>query len=1236
MKCKMREWIGVFLILTAFRGHAAVFSINSNTADQGWRADGSSVWAGQTAENRLGTETTANQKTFFVMPFQLPALPEGHQIATASLQIDVWAVSISKNSTIGIDVRGVRTSATATTQSSDISGGTLLVNNWMTLNTNLTAGTKTASDAALAAYLQGIYNSDPNAAGKYVFLSVGPDAAYTSNTHYVKMYSADWETASQRPKLTLTTAAASVTTNLIADVNDQLWRANGTSQWVGQATMRVGTETVAVGAVIPVWIPALNGLRVMDAELSVSIPDASGLTYASGLANADVYGVRSSASSVTTASDYSSGTKVVDNWFNIVTNLAIGEKMISSTNLAAWIHGQVGTTGGKYVFITIRPDAVDGTSRYATINSANAASGKPRLTLTLGTPPAEPVNVDAYVMNITDVWTNGTVRYPNADMRVGRQATATFSAGVMAFELPDLNGAAIVSANLKFRVNSVGAMTASNNCNIDIVGIRSGPMGSVIVSNDYRRISPLQTGEVLIQGDVVRWNDGSLPRDYETTGSATNTLGSWLADQYDSVGISGVGFLRLAADQDPVNNRYYTIPTDSISLTITTDGNTDPVSGFGNTVSARIGANEFHWTFDQNVNWGRFIDGMPWIVMPAGGNLSLVSAVPARVNNTNVKYYINSSVSGSTNADINITVRNPPFDHTFNTNTQKYVDNTNGVCGWDSRYGHSDVTASPKYNPSLGWNGTTWLPLSVGDSITTAKSTVQDLMTSRSSPLDALAVLTVLSNAPPSDAFRPGVIRGGTDRTNPEILRYSQLINLTPYLIPSPVGVTTDLRGTNISGIASAYTFNKLRACLPGPGFLNTGYSPSEGASAHYNNYAYPVSSSGNNYGGTLGTYMGQLAIGSLAGWLTEDERKLCRIRYIQRAIDAYSAIKAGLCVEEGCGILPGYSTLITAAGVMINHAGMKNVNNGVNGIKPWWVFADYACLFHTDGVPSGDLAAGETQNDRLVALYNTSANRSNLNRTNVQPIASAAAGTMTMKTNFWWDASRPMDNIINLKFKITGGAGAGATIYVITNTITTGVSDAEKFRKADGTLYSSGNVFGFCYGGKVGVKPAWQNGTPNSNSVFSFSITTRDADNPQSDGAAWYWAPDGVLPEATPVVLGRLQSICTSPIAEYSSIHTGGTVDNVIALYALGQQNLYKGGLDKYLINAGSRPGYGEVLFAGTYLDALGSGTAGNMRGALWKQEVLSAVGADFEYTDGTTGALDIPHTHAKMWFEP
>ena len=868
----------------------------------------------------------------------------------------------------------------------------------------------------------------------------------------------------------------------------------------------------------------------------------------------------------------------------------------------------------------------------------SAFSARAEFFFQLGGNPPPTINAAAYVMDVRDVQTNGTVRAPNVETRVGRQTTNNFSAGIMAFELPDLNGATIISANLKFTVNSAGSMNTGKYCNVNLEAIRSGPMGSVTVSNDYRVIG-LRTNEVAIQNGIAGWNDGPFPKMFQTTGAANSTLGAWLSQQYTQAGIGGLVFLRLAPDKDPVSSYYFSIPSDSISLVITTDGNVDPARGFGNTVSARIGANQFCWTLDQNVEWGHFVDGMPWVVIPNGGSLSLVSAVPERLNNQTVRYFISTSESGTTNADINITVKNPPFEHTFNTNTLSYVNNTNGVFGWDSR--RSDDSASPKYNPALGWDGLSKLPLVAGDSIATAKSTIKELMPSRSSPLDAVAVLTVLTNVPPDDAFRPAVIRAGTDRTNPEILRYSDLINLSPHLILNPVGVTTDLRGTNVASLAAEYTMAKMRACLPGPGFINTGYSTSEGASAHYNNYAYPVASFSDNYGGTVAGYMGQLAIGSLADWLTEEERKVCRIRYIQRAIDSYSAVKAGLCLEEGAGILPGYSTLITVAGVMMNHSGMKSVNNGVNGVKPWWIFADYATCWHTDGISTNDLAAGETMNDRLIPIYNVSTNRSNLNKTNAQPVAAATATTMTMKTNFWWDGSRPINNIINLKIRITGGAGAGSTIYVITNTLTATnllLMDDEKFRNASGALYvAGGNASGYCYGGKVAVKPAWQNGIPDETSVLAFSITTSDLDNPRSDDAKWYWAVDGVIPNtAGASYLERKQSISTSPIEEYSSIQTGGTIDNLIALYALGQQNLYKGGLDKYMINASVRPGYGEQLFDGTYLAAVGYGTTGSTLGALWKQEVLAAVGATFQYTDGTSGALDVPHNHAKMFYEP
>jgi autotransporter-associated beta strand protein len=689
---------------------------------------------------------------------------------------------------------------------------------------------------------------------------------------------------------------------------------------------------------------------------------------------------------------------------------------------------------------------------------------------------------------------------------------------------------------------------------------------------------------------------------------------------------------------------YTVVITNSLG-SVTSSAATLVVNSQPHVVNVQMGSQIFSWTFNQPVTRGYYVDGQPWVIKPAGTPLYLTAASPTRENGRTGIY---NHPAVPTTADINITVINPPFDHYFDGND--YIDNPNGVFGWDSRSGTWGGNASAKFNASLGWDGTTPKLVVAGDCITTPKSVV-DLydddgsgpntpkMPARGTPLDYLAVLTVVDAAPPGDAFRPGVIRPATglDRTNPEIIRYSDVIDLNPYLIPSPVG-TTDLRGKPITAIPSKYTYPILKAVFNGPGFLNTGDSRSEGAHALLNNYAIPY---GANYGGTVGGYMGQLAIGSLASWLTEDQRKSCRIRLIQRAIDSYSAIQAGLCVEESAGILPGYSTLITLAGVMLDHDGMKSVNNGVNGVKPWFVFADYACMFHTGDVPTGDLALGETQSDRGIPLYSaTTTNYPRLNKKDIQPIASASTDTFTAKTDFQWnDSSRPMGAIKNMKVRITGGAGAGDTIYVITQTITDPavLTDDEKFRKENGTLFSGdGNTYGFYYGGKVRVKPAWQNGIPDSTSVLAFSITSNDPTNSTSDNASWYYQSGGVKPVTTPARLDKEGSNSTSPGAEYASVHTGGTIDNLIALYALGQEGLYKGAVDKYLIQSSTRAGHGEVLFSGSYLEALGSGSTGNFRGALWKQEVLTPLGKSFIYTGLGTSALDVPLPQAKLWYEP
>lgn len=231
--------------------------------------------------------------------------------------------------------------------------------------------------------------------------------------------------------------SGTATTNIIANGNDQSWRSDGSSNWIGSATDRIGSHSVAgvsVGVVIPFLIPNLGGLQIVSAELSVTLPTNSGLTYATGAANADVYGVRSGTNSTTVLSDYAGGTLLIDNLFNIKSSLSIGEKTSSDPTLASWISGQVGTNGGKYVFITIRPDVVAGASQFATISTANAATGQPVLRLTMAAAASGPADTDAD--GIPDSWESqyfggSTNANPNAIAANGRNTIReTYIAGL--------------------------------------------------------------------------------------------------------------------------------------------------------------------------------------------------------------------------------------------------------------------------------------------------------------------------------------------------------------------------------------------------------------------------------------------------------------------------------------------------------------------------------------------------------------------------------------------------------------------------------------------------------------------------------------------------------------------------------------------------------------------------------------------------------------------------------------
>jgi PKD repeat protein len=146
-----------------------------------------------------------------------------------------------------------------------------------------------------------------------------------------------------------------------------------------------GATNLISGLVIPFLIPDIAGMEIVGAELRTTLnaPIGASVTNAG---NVDVYGVRSHTNATTVASDYMTGTLLVDDWFKLEGGLAGTLSTGNSAALVSWLAGQAGTHGQKYVFLTLRPDMTElPVDSYATLNTGDAATNRPVLILTFHT-----------------------------------------------------------------------------------------------------------------------------------------------------------------------------------------------------------------------------------------------------------------------------------------------------------------------------------------------------------------------------------------------------------------------------------------------------------------------------------------------------------------------------------------------------------------------------------------------------------------------------------------------------------------------------------------------------------------------------------------------------------------------------------------------------------------------------------------------------------------------------------
>jgi hypothetical protein len=842
-----------------------------------------------------------------------------------------------------------------------------------------------------------------------------------------------------------------------------------------------------------------------------------------------------------------------------VANL-FGNANLTNTNNAVYYTGTASMAtlypSGLGTYINSNP--VLNSYNYATSNSHTTAAldGK-----AIGFSPKLHINVTPTSANLN---TNET-----------QQFSATVSDSLSTF-IPTVNWSSSLGT-----INASGLYTATTaGNNIAVTASNYGFSGSALVDVSGINVQITPNAPTIYLGYPIQFSAQAVNQNGEVqTGTA-----SWSTT-------GNVGNIEASTG----NFTPTALGNGTITATIGANSNTINITVVppSTTINLVMGAHTFSWKFDKPyIQHGTFVDGQPWIVLPQNG-VNLIEVSPARIANASVKDRNGADIT----ADIHQTVVNPPVG-TY------YLNNSGGILsrnafGWDSR-GAIRYGLASSYNAALAWDGTSPLSLQAGDVITTAKSIIAK--NPDNTVLDAVATLTVLASAPPTDAFRPGVIKSAARKANPEFVKLSDIVDLSAHLIAQPT--TSILNNALSTTVPTAMTAATLTNLFPGPSILTAGLGFNRSFNALYNN-------SGNGYGADIAQNLGDLAVGSLAAWLTPEERQQCRIRLIQRAIDTYESLLAGVVLSFNGGHLPGYGALITVAGKMLNHSGMLSVNQSVNGQEPFKYLSDYAQAIYIDD-SNTNYNDGITPAVGNVRRLSSSSYKAQLSQP-ILPVVASMNDTLVVSNSYTWPLYRSAREVPNLKLKIESGAGAGSQWYVVTG-ITNFIDNGTGQISADLAAPSVS-------GGKLSIKPNWKNGMPNATSVIRASLVT------PTEAPCWAFKSGGIASSDG----SYLTEFTLSPTTDYGSINIGAYLSLYFAMYALNAENHYSAGLDKWIIRACTLPGYGEHMFV--------DGNSRNPNGikdyngsiffsGLLKSQILDKVGVTYAGTSmlGELTSLQVP----------
>lgn len=569
------------------------YDIEASTSDQVVYNTGT-LWNVTKIEHRVGRGDVNYDYSAAVIPFQLPAI--SGPVTSASLSLHLFSISGSTSSHIDVYGLGYRSSASVQsgdfyqgTYDGDSTDATAIMEDFATPSTStgeLLIDSGSAADA-LVDYLNAQITAGAEE-GDWVFIRLSPDALEGS-TRYFGFRSANYTTASERPILSVTLGGTvSTSPPVLSAIADQSVDEDGSLD-VSLSATDADSDTITLSATgLPSFADFTDNGKgtgtitfepdFTDAGLYANITVEATTVDGMDAKSFDLTVVNTNRSPVITAISSQSVAENATLNVSISASDADGDTItLSGNNLPDF--ATLTDNGNGSGVLSFAPGTGDA-GTYSNI-SVIAQDGEDLDTETFTLTVSAPVVTTYDLMASTAdqvVYDTGTLWNVTKDHhRVGRGTTsANYSAGVIPFQLPDIDGD-ITAASLSVYLYTVSGGPANS---ADLYGLPYRSSSAVQSGDFYQGTYDGDTGATAIQDNLAT---PSTDTGWVITnsGSAEDNLIAYIEAQITAGAEAGDWlFLRLSPDASNSATKYlgfrsanYTDPNQRpvLSITVTSE-----------------------------------------------------------------------------------------------------------------------------------------------------------------------------------------------------------------------------------------------------------------------------------------------------------------------------------------------------------------------------------------------------------------------------------------------------------------------------------------------------------------------------------------------------------------------------------------------------------------------------------------------------------------------------------------